>query len=216
MMNAPVSPRRRAASTYDADHRPFRRPEDDKREQGDERHREGEERLHDAAQDVVDEPAVEAHHQAEERAERHADERRDRRDHEHVPRADDDAREDVAPESVGPEHVGAVVRPEGGVAEDRIARVGVVRRDRRPADRADEPREEHRGSDQELGAAGQEPHRLTPRQAPARQVTRRDADRIGGADRGCRKTGAHDCSAVNRIRGFSHEMRMSASSVANM
>src|SRR5918996_1818756 len=95
-------------------------------------------------------------------------------------------------------------------------RVWVVRCEGRSADRANEPDPEDGGSDQELGSAGEQAQRLTTGESLRGQVAGGNRDRIRRPDRGGGETRRHVRSPASRTRGFSHEMRTSARSVANM
>ena len=86
-------------------------------EQGDEDDRQGEERLDDAAQDVVDGAPVVAHDEPEQRPGDDTEHGRQRRDDQDVARSDHHPRQDVAPEPVGAHPVlGAGRQVAGGEA----------------------------------------------------------------------------------------------------
>ena len=121
------SPRRRAAAAYslrlgqdgradgardqregeadDGDHGVVRGPKCGQREERDDDDREGEERLDDSRDRLVDETPEVAHHEPQGRAGHGAENRGQEGDRDDVPRSDEDAGEDVPAEAVSAEPV---------------------------------------------------------------------------------------------------------------
>ena len=175
----------------------------------DEDDRQGEERLDEAAQDVVDAAPVVAHHEAQERAGGDPEQGRQRGDDQDVARSDHDPRQDVAAEPVRAHPVlGARRQVAGGEVVERV-----VRRDPLAEDGADDPADDDDVADDERRALD----------AGARQRLAAGLGPLGGGRRGhrCRWGGVdddvdHQAFASSRMRGFIQAMMRSAARVASM